>query len=50
MDNLACNGTKWDQEACLPTNPDLADILGDTYSDFQSFYVLDFLDPNFPDV
>ena len=33
----------------FPTNPDLADLLGDTDFDFESFYFLDFLDPNFPD-
>ena len=34
----------------FPTNPDLADILGDTDFDFEDFYFLDFLDPKFPDV
>ena len=33
----------------FPTNPDLADILGDTDFDFENFYVLDLLDPKFPD-
>ena len=33
-----------------PTNPDIADILGDTYLDFQRLYFLLFLDdPRFPD-
>ena len=27
----------------FPTNPDLADILGDTDFDFENFYFLDFL-------
>ena len=33
----------------FPTNPDLADILGDTDIDFDVFHV-SFLDPKFPDV
>ena len=34
----------------FPTNPDLADILGDTDFDFDNFHFLDFLDPEFPDL
>ena len=43
------NGTKWGQDFFLPTNPDLADILGHMDLDFGSFHFLDFLDPNFLD-
>ena len=32
-----------------PTNPDLADILGDMDFDFENSYFLDFLDFKFPD-
>ena len=32
----------------LLSNPNLADILGDTYFDFESFYLLEFVDPRFP--
>ena len=32
------------------TNPDPADILGDMDFDFENFYLLDVLDPKFPDV
>ena len=37
------DGPKWGQEDFFPTNPDLADILGDTDFDFENFYFLDFL-------
>ena len=33
----------------FPTNPDLADILGDTDFDFENLYFSDFLDPRFLD-
>ena len=33
----------------FPTNPDLADILGDTDFDFENFIFLDVLDSKFPD-
>ena len=33
-----------------PTNPDLADILGRTDLNFENFYLLDLLDPKFPDI
>ena len=32
------DGPKWGQEDFFPTNPDLADILGRTDSDFDNFY------------
>ena len=31
----------------FPTNPDLADILGDMNLDFENVYFLDFLGPKF---
>ena len=34
---------KWGQEDLFPTNPDLADILGDMDFDFESSYFLDFV-------
>ena len=34
----------------VPTNPDLADILGRTDLDFENFNIFDFLDPNVLDV
>ena len=40
---------KWGQEDFFPTDPDLADILGDADFDFENFYVWDLLDSNFPD-
>ena len=33
----------------FPTNPDLAEILGDADFDFENFYFLYLLDPKFPD-
>ena len=33
----------------VPTNPDLADILGRTDFDFENFHVIDLLDPKFLD-
>ena len=44
------NGPRWPQMGpggFFPTNPDLADILGDTDFDFENFYFLDFLGPKF---
>ena len=41
---------KWGQEDLFPTNPDLADILGRTDFDFDSFIFICFLDPKFADV
>ena len=40
---------KWGQEDFFPTNPDLANILGDMDFDFDNFYFLDFFDLKFPD-
>ena len=37
---------KWGQEGFFPTNPDLADILGDMDFDFDNFYRLDFWGSN----
>ena len=37
------DGPKWGQEDFFPTNPDLADILGDMDFDFENFCLLDFL-------
>ena len=39
-------GPKWAREDVFPTNPDLADILGDTDFDFENFYFWDFLGPH----
>ena len=33
----------------FPTNPDLADMLGDTDFDFENLFFLIFVDPKFPD-
>ena len=41
---------KWGQEDFVPTNPDLADILGRTDLDFETFHFFDFLDPKFLDL
>ena len=42
------DGPKWGQEDFFPTNPDLADILGRTYLDFENLYFLFFFRvPNF---
>ena len=35
---------------CFPTNPDLADILGDTDLDFENFHCLEVLDPRFLEI
>ena len=34
---------------CVPTDPDLADILGRTDLNFENVYPFDFLDPKFLD-
>ena len=39
-DKNACNGIKWGREVLFPTNPDLANILGDMNFDFGIRYVL----------
>ena len=49
MEQMAWDGPKWGQEDFFPTNPDLADILGRTDLDFETFHFFDFLDPNFLD-
>ena len=48
MEKLAPDGPEWGQEDLFPTNPDLADILGDTDFDFDIFWLI-VLDPKFPD-
>ena len=42
MEKMAPDGPKWCREDFLPTNPDLADILGRTDLDFETFYFLFF--------
>ena len=37
---IAWDGPKWGQEDLFPTNPDLADILGDTDFNFEIFHFL----------
>ena len=37
------DGPKWARRIFVPTDPDLADILGDTDFDFENLYFLDFL-------
>ena len=41
---MAPNGAR---RIFVPTNPDLADILGRADLDFEIFYFFDFLDPKF---
>ena len=41
---------KWGQEDFIPTNPDLADILGDTDFDFEIFLAPKFPDFQVPDI
>ena len=45
MEKMTWDGPKWGQEDFFPTNPDLADILGRTDLDFETFHFFDFLDP-----
>ena len=43
---------KWGRELFFPTNPDLANILGDTDFDFENLYFLDIVESQisgFPD-
>ena len=47
MEKMASDGPKWGQEDFVPTNPDLADILGDMDFGFDNFYSFVFLDPKF---
>ena len=49
MEKIACGGPKWGREGPIPTNPDLADILGRTDLDFESFYFSHFVDSKFLD-
>ena len=49
MEKIAWDGLKWGQEDIFPTNPNLADILGRTYLNFENFYFFYFLDPKFLD-
>ena len=43
MEKLGPDGPKWGQEDFVPTNPDLADILGDMDFHFEIFYFWDVL-------
>ena len=43
------NYTKWGWEAFVLSNLDLANVLGRKNSDFENFYLFDFLDPTFLD-
>ena len=45
MEKIAWDGPKWGREGLFPTNPDLADTLGRTDSDFENFNLFLFLDP-----
>ena len=45
MEKMAWDGPKWGREDFFPTNPDLADILGRTDLNFETFHFFDFLDP-----
>ena len=49
MEKIASDCPKWGREDFVPTNPDLADILGRADLDFDIFYFFDFLDPKFLD-
>ena len=37
---MGWDSPKWGREVFFPTNPDLADILGDADFDFENFYFL----------
>ena len=47
MEKMAWDGPKWGQEDFVPTNPDLADILGRTDFDFENLIFFIFWIPNF---
>ena len=49
MEKMASDGPKYGREDFFPTNPDLANILGRTDFNVETFYVFDFLDPKFLD-
>ena len=40
MEKMPWDGPKWGREDFFPTNPDLANILGRTYLDFENFFLL----------
>ena len=45
---MGLDGSKWGKEDFFPTDPDLADILGDMDFDFENLYFLGFFGiPNF---
>ena len=45
---MTWEGPKWAREVLFPANPNLANILGDTYFDFRNL-IFGNLDPNIPD-
>ena len=47
---MAWDGPKWGQEDFVPTNPDLADILGRTDLDFDYFYLFAFFGFQIPQI
>ena len=47
MEKIARDGPKWGREGLFPANPDLADILGRTDSDFEILDFLIFWSPQF---
>ena len=49
MEKMTSDGPKIGPGGFVPTNPDLADILGRMDLDFENFYFSDFLDPKFLD-
>ena len=49
MEKMAWDGPKWGREDFFATNPDLANILGRTDSDFENFHFFHLLDPKFLD-
>merc|ERR1711938_252379 len=46
MEKMAWDGPKWGREDFFPANPDLANILGRTYLDFEIFFSFCWI-PNF---
>ena len=49
MEKMAWDGPKWALRCIFPANPDLADVLGRTDLDVETFYLFDFLDSKFLD-
>ena len=47
MEKMAWDGPTWGQEDFFPTNPDLADILGRTDLNFETFILWIFCTPHF---